>query len=140
MYICTRTTSLYYYCIPLVLPLFSLLLPILPLLLFVSLFFPLLLSHLSLPPSLYIPLFFPLLLSLLSLPPSLYIPLFFLLLYEQVFICHDHDTGRELAVKAVNVDHIDHAGPSHNSREMIKVQYTSTHIWLTISYQQRTVW
>ena len=39
----------------------------------------------------------------------------------QVFICHDNDTGRELAVKAVNVDHIDHAGPSHNSREMLKV-------------------
>ena len=40
----------------------------------------------------------------------------------QVFICHDNDTGRELAVKAVNVDHIDHAGPSHNSREMLKVE------------------
>ena len=39
----------------------------------------------------------------------------------QVFICHDNDTGRELAVKAINVDHIDHAGPSHNSREMLKV-------------------
>ena len=80
--------------------------------------------------------------SCLFPPPRTFIlpPPPFLLLFEQVFICHDHDTGRELAVKAVNVDHIDHAGPSHNSREMIKVQYTSTRIWLTISYQQRTVW
>ena len=39
----------------------------------------------------------------------------------QVYLCHDLDTGRELAVKVVDIDHIDHAAPSTDSLHMQRV-------------------
>ncbi|KAL5489206.1 hypothetical protein EMCRGX_G018273 [Ephydatia muelleri] len=38
--------------------------------------------------------------------------------FGQVFICHDQDTGRELAVKMVDIDHIDHGQPTTESLHM----------------------
>jgi len=38
--------------------------------------------------------------------------------FGQVFICHDLDTGRELAVKVIDINHIDHAIPSSDSLHM----------------------
>ena len=43
------------------------------------------------------------------------------MLCVQVYLCHDHDTGRELAVKVVDIDHIDHAAPSTDSLHMQRV-------------------
>ena len=43
----------------------------------------------------------------------------------QVFICHDLDTGRELAVKVIGIDHIDHATPSSDSMHMQRVSNMS---------------
>lgn len=43
----------------------------------------------------------------------------------QVFICHDLDTGRELAVKVIGIDHIDHATPSSDSMHMQRVSNIS---------------
>ncbi len=43
---------------------------------------------------------------------------------SQVFICHDLDTGRELAVKVVDIDHIDHSTPSSEATHMQKVRHT----------------
>ena len=40
----------------------------------------------------------------LSLPPSLSPSL---CVCMQVFICHDSDTGMEMAVKAIDINHID---------------------------------
>ena len=44
----------------------------------------------------------------------------------QVFICHDLDTGRELAVKVIDINHIDHAVPSSDSLHMQRVSVEST--------------
>lgn len=41
----------------------------------------------------------------------------------QVYLCHDNDTGRELAVKVVDIDHIDHAAPSNDSFQMQRVSF-----------------
>jgi len=41
----------------------------------------------------------------------------------QVFLCHDHDTGRELAVKVVDIEHIDHMGPTNDSVRMQRVRW-----------------
>ncbi len=37
-------------------------------------------------------------------------------------MCHDHDTGRELAVKVVDIDHIDHSTPTTDSWHMQRVR------------------
>ena len=42
-------------------------------------------------------------------------------LLPQVFICHDQDTGRELAVKMVDIDHIDHGQATTESLHMQRV-------------------
>lgn len=44
----------------------------------------------------------------------------------QVFICHDLDTGRELAVKVIDINHIDHAIPSSDSLHMQRVSINIT--------------
>lgn len=38
--------------------------------------------------------------------------------FGQVFICHDLETGRELGVKVIDLDHVDHALPSTDSLQM----------------------